>query len=210
MKRIGRLGTWTIPRRRAILDLCGGTGSWSQPYREMGYEVYVVDKDPVLRPQFWFSVEQFILHLRRGTVFLPPILGILAAPPCTHFTVASSRFWPRYDEDGRTEESLNTVRACLTLIEMLQPKWWALENPPGRLGDTLGRPAWSFQPYEYGDPWQKKTLIWGTADKPPPTNVVSPVPISPNLRLGGSSSKVKTERSRTPQGFARAFAAVNH
>ena len=25
-----------------ILDLCGGTGSWSAPYREAGYDVRVV------------------------------------------------------------------------------------------------------------------------------------------------------------------------
>ncbi len=27
----------------AILDLCGGTGAWSQPYFENGYKVTVVD-----------------------------------------------------------------------------------------------------------------------------------------------------------------------
>ena len=26
-----------------ILDLCGGTGAWSAPYRDAGYEVIVVD-----------------------------------------------------------------------------------------------------------------------------------------------------------------------
>jgi len=27
---------------KIILDLCGGTGSWSRPYREAGYEVHLV------------------------------------------------------------------------------------------------------------------------------------------------------------------------
>lgn len=204
-----RFGKWIIPRRRAILDLCGGTGSWSQPFRDLGFEVYVVDSDPTLRPDIWLSVQQLIGHLRAGTVHLPPVYGILAAPPCTHFTIAGSRYWDRYDADGLTDQSLNTVAACKMLIQMLRPKWWALENPPGRLRDYLGPPAWTFQPYEYGDPWKKRTCIWGTARKPEPTNVVEPVPISPILRLGGSSPKVKTERSKTPQGFAVAFAAVN-
>ena len=26
-----------------ILDLCGGSGSWSQPYKDAGYDVIVVD-----------------------------------------------------------------------------------------------------------------------------------------------------------------------
>jgi hypothetical protein len=28
---------------KLILDLCGGTGSWSHPYTEAGYEVIIVD-----------------------------------------------------------------------------------------------------------------------------------------------------------------------
>lgn len=27
---------------KLILDLCGGTGSWSKPYRNAGYEVKVI------------------------------------------------------------------------------------------------------------------------------------------------------------------------
>ena len=29
--------------KRVILDLCGGTGSWSKFYREAGYDVRVID-----------------------------------------------------------------------------------------------------------------------------------------------------------------------
>jgi hypothetical protein len=169
----------------------------------------VCDSDPTLRPDIWLTVQQLIQHLKRKTIYLPPIEGILAAPPCTHFSNAGSRFWDRYDADGLTDISVSTVRACLALIEMLSPSWWALENPPGRITDILGPPAWSFQPYEYGDAYSKKTCIWGTARKPKPTNIVEPVKISPLLRLGGTSAKVKTLRSQTPQGFARAFAAEN-
>ena len=28
---------------KLILDLCGGTGSWSKPYKENGYNVQIVD-----------------------------------------------------------------------------------------------------------------------------------------------------------------------
>lgn len=27
---------------KIILDLCGGTGSWSKPYRDAGYDVRVI------------------------------------------------------------------------------------------------------------------------------------------------------------------------
>lgn len=195
---------WRIYRRRAVLDLCGGTGAWSAPWREYGYEVYIVD--PNHPADFRMTVQEFAL--RRP--FLPPLDVILAAPPCTHFSNASSRFWAEYDRRGDTEHSLSTVRTCLELIERLAPRLWALENPRGRLGALIKlKPAWKIQPYLYGDPWSKETYIWGNARRPEPTEIVTPLPISPGARLGGATFKVKTERSRTPPGFARAFAAVN-
>lgn len=29
-------------KNKIILDLCGGTGSWSKPYRDAGYDVKVI------------------------------------------------------------------------------------------------------------------------------------------------------------------------
>jgi len=28
---------------KIILDLCGGTGSWSKPYKDNGYDVRIID-----------------------------------------------------------------------------------------------------------------------------------------------------------------------
>jgi hypothetical protein len=205
-----RKGQWIVDRRRTVLDLCGGTGSWSAPWRQHGYEVYVVDPDPILEPTFCMTVHEFRWKLLAGIIYLPPVDIILAAPPCTHFTNASAGLWAKYDQQGLTDVSMGIVYTCLELVDRLAPRLWALENPRGRLAALLGRrPSWHFQPYFYGDPWKKETLIWGNAKRPDPTNVVKPLKISPNARLGGKSAKVKTERSRTPHGFASAFAAVN-
>jgi hypothetical protein len=125
------------------------------------------------------------------------------------FTNASSRLWPRYDEDERTSSALKTVKACLAIIDILKPKWWALENPPGRLQKFIGPCAWTFVACDYGDPWLKKTCIWGTAQKPEPTDVVDPAKINFLGRVGGASESTKRQRSVTPAGFAKAFAARN-
>ena len=61
---------------RLILDLCGGTGAWSKPYREAGYTVRSVDLPEDVR-----LVEQP----------KEPVHGILAAPPCTVFSYARNR-----------------------------------------------------------------------------------------------------------------------
>lgn len=51
---------------KIILDLCGGTGSWSKPYAEAGYDVRVIT-----------------LPEHDVRTYIPPrgVYGILAAPP---------------------------------------------------------------------------------------------------------------------------------
>ena len=58
---------------KVILDLCGGTGSWSKPYKDNGYDVRVI------------TLPDYDV-----TTFEPPkdVYGILAAPPCTMFSIA--------------------------------------------------------------------------------------------------------------------------
>jgi hypothetical protein len=93
--------------------------------------------------------------------------------------------------------------------------WDALENPPGRharLMPELGPPSWQFQPWEYGDPWTKQTYIWGRAKRPEPTKIVKPEPTTraPSGHTQGRISRMsKTEREKTPAGFARAFFEAN-
>jgi hypothetical protein len=59
-------------------------------------------------------------------------------------------------------------KECLRIIDEAQPKWWVIENPGmGRLRDFLGKPVATYQPYQYGSPWTKKTSLWGNFNMPP-------------------------------------------
>lgn len=166
-----------------ILDLCSGSGAWSQPYVDGGYEVIRIDLPTDVR-----------LYERPGR----PIQGILAAPPCTVFA-RSGLQWKRSAEDMR--QGLSVVDACLRLVFACKPKWWALENPVGILRRWLGPPVCYFNPCEYGDPWTKKTCLWGRFTMPEKT------PVEP-LR-SYSQSCTKSKRAITPPGFAKAFFAAN-
>lgn len=186
---------------RIILDLCGGTGSWSAPYREAGYDVRLVT-----------------LPDHDVRAYEPPdgVHGILAAPPCDHFSVSGAQYWSEKDADGRTAAALDVVDACLRIVREARPSWWALENPIGRLrslrADALGPVALAFDPCDYGDPYTKRTLLWGRFRLPmfrriQPERVCSQG--SWLMKLGGKSEKTKRLRSATPQGFARAFFEAN-
>lgn len=180
-----------------ILDLCGGTGAWSKPYRDAGYDVI-----NVTLPEH---------DVRTFRIPAKPIHGILAAPPCTEFAVSGARWWKSKSPD-LLEEALEIVDACFRIVRESSPAWWALENPVGRLKrlryGTLGEQRLIFNPCDYGDPWTKKTLVWGNFNLP----VKRPVPATEFYgwrKLGGKSERTKRLRSITPPGFAKAFFDAN-
>lgn len=181
---------------RIILDLCGGTGSWSKPYRDAGYDVRLVTLP-----------EQDVRN------YVPPenVYGILAAPPCTEFSVA------KCDKPRDFDSGMEIVLACLSLVWKSRKRkklaFWALENPRGLLRQFIGKPAFTFEQWEFGDRGIKPTDLWGYFNGPRKTVQKRPRGLTqrfPNGRLNaiGWSGTAK-KRAITPQGFAQAFFEAN-
>lgn len=111
--------------------------------------------------------------------------------------------------DSEFMEGLSVVDACIRIITMTKPKFWALENPQGWLKKWLGEPHLKFHPYEYGDPWTKRTWIWGDFHSPMKTVIQPKGRLVGNKRGDKAIAQTFEERSRTPQGFANAFFISN-
>jgi hypothetical protein len=199
-----------MKKQRIILDLCGGTGAWSKPYRDAGYDVRVIT-----------------LPLHDVFTYRPPenVHGILAAPPCTMFSMA--RTVAKTPRDMKS--AMETVLACLRIIWECQYEgnrlaWWAMENPKARLRWFMGIPALTFNPMDYGDPYRKPTDIWGNFNTDLKKN---PVPLTPSqkkqsqlnikdllpipddyIRDPAMTSRA-IARSITHPGFAMAFFKAN-
>jgi hypothetical protein len=179
------------------------------------------------------SVGSLLKHLRKNPKFLNQvleknlrILGIMIAPPCTDFSSSGARWFKGKDADGRTRESISIVRECLAVKDILDPKWWVLENPQGRIATTcapeLGVPLLRFDPCDYAgfadDPdreaYTKRTALYGDFNTELVTDSREPVYYYRGgkrgswmwANLGGKSERTKALRSKTPQGFSRAFA----
>ena len=185
---------------KTILSLFDFSGNWPSPYKEAGYEVIQID----IKHDF------DILSIKQEDIPYP-IHGILAAPPCTDFAGSGAQYWKVKDADGRTEASLALIDKTLEIVSWCNPKFWALENPVGRLQKLrpqLGAP-WYFQPHWFGDAYTKKTGLWGNFNKNLVRNDVEPDPNSWIMKLGGKSERTKELRSMTPMGFARAFFEAN-
>jgi site-specific DNA-cytosine methylase len=206
---------------KIILDLCGGTGAWSKPYKDNGYDVRLI------------TLPEYDVRM-----YEPPenIYGILAAPPCTEFALSGAVWWnkkPAY----KLKEALEIVDACLNIIQKCNSMFWALENPVGRLKklryDILGEPTLTFNPCDYGDGWTKKTLVWGKFNIPIKNRInangflphkilsktVSQNQINKLIKIKylpinykeiyGDLKDRQAIRSITPQGFANAFFKAN-
>jgi len=134
---------------------------------------------------------------------------------------SSGARWKR--SEAEMLEALSVVDACLRIITVYKPRFWALENPVGKLVRYLGKPMMYFQPYEFGDPYTKKTCLWGNFNKPEKSPINgefdkkhnSPGHNSPRKRYPGKmhllppSADRQTLRSITPPGFAQAFFEAN-
>lgn len=145
---------------KIVLHLCCDEEihSDSQPYIDAGYDVRLIGEK--------IGVENY--HAPRDTY------GIIANPPCTEFSFAKSN--AKYPRDMR--KGMVCVYHCLRIIweaqyDLPTPlakrtslNFWMLENPFGLLRRFLGEPPLIYNPYEYGDPYQKKTCVWGFYNMP--------------------------------------------
>lgn len=188
-------------KEKVILDLCGGTGSWSKPYKDAGYDVRVITlPDNDVRS------------------YKPPesVYGILAAPPCTMFSLARTTAKIPRDLDG----GLELVGVCLRIIWQAKPSFWAMENPKGLLRKFMGKPAFAFDASEFGEDYNKHTDLWGYFKEPrtkrsyeryesTDKNTRKLPEIPDDYKIDTTMSKVAIKRSITPQGFAEAFFKAN-
>ncbi len=204
-----------MTENKIILDLCGGTGAWSDPYAKAGYDV-----------------RNITLPAYDVRTYEPPenVYGILAAPPCHHLAVSGARWWKTKGESALIE-ALAIVDACIRIIWRCDPVFWALENPIGRLKNWLGNPTMYFNPCDYGNPWTKKTCLWGNYNVPQ-KNPIKANAFLPHKILSKTVSQNQLNklveikylpqnhpykrgvdrqilRAITPPGFAQAFFEAN-
>jgi hypothetical protein len=124
-----------------------------------GWEVVTVD----IQERFEPDVCADVMGLRPED--LPDADVILAAPPCTHFSMANQPN-PHWDGDvpdsDDVREHIALTFHTIGLIHTISPDYWFLENPrQGKMDVILGRPAGHVTYCQYGLEWQKPTDLWG-------------------------------------------------
>ena len=144
---------------------------------------------------------------------------IIAHPPCTYLSNAGARWLyagGKLNEE-RYAKGLDGKKFFMAMLNADCPRI-AVENPiPSSI---YGLPEYSqmIQPYQFGEPWSKKTCLWLKGLEPlQPTNVVTDYKPycssgsysgTHNPKYKGASRKGGSakSRSKTFEGIARAMA----
>tara|TARA_B100000029_G_scaffold95494_1_gene85575 strand:+ start:66 stop:674 length:609 start_codon:yes stop_codon:yes gene_type:complete len=142
---------------------------------------------------------------------------LIAFPPCQYLSRAGARWL--YPKGGMCVERYSHLLQArdffMTLYNADIPSI-AIENPtPFKIAD-LPEPTQVIQPYEYGHPYTKRTLLWLQGlPKLQATNLVDPIAPWVQSNTGGKARAQKyhpgiardvKERSRTFEGVALAMA----
>ncbi len=155
---------------KTILHLCADIGSDTKPYKDAGYNVVYIGKS--------IGVENYEPP--------PNVYGVIANPVCTEFSIAQG-----FHKVGNHESGLSIVKHCQRIIELCNPHFWLIENPAsGRLKDYLGKPTFTYEPWQFGSPWTKQTALWGKFNVPDKLyNHWEDVPKNPNLYIRPTRKK---------------------
>jgi site-specific DNA-cytosine methylase len=144
-----------------VLELFGGTCSFSNVAKELGYETYTTDRVKFSRIDEVADIFDFNYKKFKGNVDI-----IWASPPCTYFSVSSIGHHWNHDNTPKTQEAIygmEIVKKTVEIIEFIDPQYFFIENPRGKLRKLdllqhLNRQTVTY--CQYGDKRRKPTDIW--------------------------------------------------
>jgi len=190
-----------------VLVTCEESQVVCKAFRERGHEAYSNDIKPcsIFGYPDWHIMEDAIKVAYSQTWDL-----MIAHPPCTKLSNCGARWM--YKGGKLNEERLNDAAQAkeffMKLLNAPIPKK-AIENPlPLKIVD-LPKHSQVIQPYQFGEPYSKKTLLWliGLPELQP-TNILSEW--QPFIQSGGKNAPLSktrgSARSRTFEGIAKAMA----
>lgn len=157
-----------------ILVACEESQRVTMEFRARGHEAYSCDiidcsgghpewhikEDvlPLLNGNCEFKTEDGITHEVNGKWDM-----IIAFPPCTYLTVTGNRWFnvERYGEKAlkRIEDRKDAIKFFLSFANADCDKV-AIENPVGVMSSEWRKPNQIINPWQFGDPFEKKTCVW--------------------------------------------------
>jgi hypothetical protein len=156
-----------------VLVACEESQAVTKELRKLGHEAFSCD----LLPESGGHPEW---HLQHDVTELLNFKWdmIIAFPPCTYLTVTGNRWFniEKYGEKAikRMQDREEAIKFFM-MFANADCERIAIENPIGVMSTVWRKPDQIIQPYQFGDPYEKKTCLWLKGlPKLEPTNIVEP------------------------------------
>jgi hypothetical protein len=193
-----------------ILVACEFSGRVRSAFRRMGHDAWSIDLVESDDNSEHHIVGDVLEFLNQDWDML------VAFPPCTYLSRAGARWlYPKGQINGARYLKLLEARRFFLELWNSDIEKIAIENPtPFKIAE-LPEPTQVIQPWMFGDPYTKRTLLWlKNLPELMPTNKVKPV--APWVQSNTSGfrrgqkhhagvARSKKERSTTFQGVANAM-----
>lgn len=134
-----------------ILVACEESQAVTIELRKLGHEAYSCDIIPCSGGYPEWHLQQDVTPLLQEKWDM-----IIAFPPCTHLAVSGAAWFEQKQKDGRQQQGID----FFMMFANADCQKIAIENPVGIMSSKWRKPDQIIQPYEYGEPFSKKTCLW--------------------------------------------------
>lgn len=187
-----------------VLIACEESQTVCKAFRERGHEAYSCDiQEPSGGYPEWHIQGDALNAIESQQWDL-----IIAHPPCTYLTVTGNR-WYNVEQYG--DKAIQRYRDRGKAIEFFMAiakadcEHIAIENPVGIMSSIYRKPDQIIEPWQFGDPYEKKTCLWLKGlPKLIPTNIVD-VPPRKTFASGRSMPAWYAEAWRLPKAERAKF-----
>lgn len=188
-----------------VLVACEESQAVTVELRNLGHEAYSCDIEPCSGGHPEWHLQQDVVPLLKEKWDM-----IIAFPPCTHLAVSGARHFQQKRKDGRQQQGID----FFMLFTALDCPRVAIENPVGIMSSLYRKPDQIIQPWQFGHGETKATCLW-LKGLPllEPTEIVEGreqriynMVDENGKKVGWATKEIKTLRSKTFPGIAKAMA----
>lgn len=216
-------------KQPVVISLCDKTGIMVKPWADAGCICICVDIQHSIRAtrkKRYAKVEQSYMGGMTYFVYGDArswkpsdfdrdfhkkyfIVFVACFPVCTNLAGSGAQDW-KLKGLAMLCDGLLLFNSCEQIADWSGAPY-CIENPVGAITKHHREPDYYFQPWFYGDLYQKKTCLWtGNGFRMPKAEYITkPDGVTEKIWLEGPSDDRQDKRSETPEGFARAVQRSN-
>lgn len=178
---------------KKIIIACEESQAVTKEFRKLGFEAYSCDLLACSGGHPEWHIQSDVTKLinkvdfdrqfetQSGSFEILPKEGwdaIISFPTCTFITVTGNRWFnvEKYGDKAlkRIEDRKDAINFFM-MFANAECDFIAIENPVGIMSSEWRKPNQIINPYQFGDPFEKKTCLWLKGfENLQPTNIVKP------------------------------------